>query len=504
MNTRAWVLGALGLLGSACATVSPPRPLAPDGDYGTRAPFIFQDAAPDGRWILACQAREDTNQDGKVEVRFTHHGGLFGDEARPYLFLAPGEGLAVDDVLTWDTEGRRLVLLREGMLRLLDTTTNEETPLGAWSNEAEEAKAPQPPVRASFSQDGQRLLYPRREGTRTVTVLRDVQRGEERVVDTGPGLLGQAFLHPDGHWMVFDVVAEDTDQDGVLAWPQERTSLASARCRGSVSSSSHMGFSGDTPVRRFQRVEGGPLLEGKDILMPLGAGLVREAPDGALVVEDEQGDRKTWVPASCKGRVLAADAAREQLVVGCEAQEELASLELHGPSRHLSLGRKVFIHHPAPSTHDPHPRLLPVRIAPAGTQSFQDSRIEVLDLERRTLVTPPAQSYWVTGLGARALLTKEGTPSSRLSLWNVETGQEHEVGTAGDYFSGRAGDQVLYRGWLMDLRAGQVLGLIEGEPVTIDTRGRALHFLQPIPDGSPGTRAAPLGPVRWRPAVTAK
>ncbi|AKF84578.1 hypothetical protein MFUL124B02_01070 [Myxococcus fulvus 124B02] len=480
------------------------RPLAPDGDYGTRAPFIFQAAAPDGRWILACQAREDTDQDGKVEVRFDPHGGLMGDLARPYLFLEPGEGLAVDDVLTWDSEGRRLVLLSGGAIRLLDTTTNEETRLGEWSDEDAQTKAPRPPMRASFSRDGQRLLYLRREGARTVTVLREVSSGEERQVDTGPGLLGQAFLHPDGHWMVFDVVAKDTDQDGALKWPQEQTTLAPARCRGQVLSSSSMGFHGDQPVRRFQRIGGGPNIEGEDILMPVGEGLLRRAPEGALLFEDEDGDRQTWVPASCKGQVLAADALREQLIVGCDARNDVASLELHGPSRHQSLGRRVYLGHAAITPHDPQPRLLPIRVVPEGKESFQDSRIEVLDLERRTVVKLPPRSYWVTGLGARVLLTKEGPPESRLWLWDVETGQEQEVGTAGDYFSGRVGDWVLYRGWLMDLRAGQVLGLIEGEPITPDTRGRALHFLQPIPDGPSGRRAAPLGPVRWRPAVTAK
>ncbi|GEN07939.1 hypothetical protein MFU01_29760 [Myxococcus fulvus] len=494
----------MGLWGSACATVSPVRPLAPDGDYGTRAPFIFQAAAPDGRWILACQAREDTDQDGKVEVRFDPHGGLMGDLARPYLFLEPGEGLAVDDVLTWDSEGRRLVLLSGGAIRLLDTTTNEETRLGDWSDEDAETKAPRPPMRASFSRDGQRLLYLRREGARTVTVLREVSSGEERQVDTGPGLLGQAFLHPDGHWMVFDVVAKDTDQDGALKWPQEQTTLAPARCRGLVLSSSYMGFHGDQPVRRFQRIEGGPNIEGEDILRPVGEGLLRRAPDGALLFEDEDGDRETWVPASCKAHLLAVDAPREQLIVGCDAREGLADLELHGASRHLRLGRKVFIEAGRLATDDPRPRLLAVYATSSAGVSMQDADLDVLDLERRTLTTHSPESRWITGLGAQALLLEEETSTSRLWLWNAETGQKQEVGEVRDGSYDRVGDHLFYRGWLMDLGAGQVLGPLEDEPETIDTRGRALHFLQPRPDGTPGRRAASWGPVRWRPAVTTK
>ncbi|MCP3166099.1 TolB-like translocation protein [Myxococcus qinghaiensis] len=505
MTPRAGLLLSIVWLFTACASRERlPSTELPTGEYGTPHPFLLQASAPDGRWLLACQVREDTNQDGAIEVEVDFHGELLGDEARPYLFLEPGAGVAIEDVLAWDTSGRHLVLVREGALRLLDTVKGTEQVLASWAADDVDSKSPQPPVRASFSRDGKRLLYLRRdEAGKTVAVLRDVARGQERVLDAGPGLLGQAFLHDGGRWVLFDVVAEDTNADGTLTWPQEQTSLAPAMCRGPVSSSTHGGWKGDKPVRRLQRLEGGPLLEGKDILRPFGDGLIRTAPDGALDYEDEHGQRTTWVPASCQARLYDVDEPRRLLVVGCtKTDSEDTNLELHGPELHVSLEREVSTRSLMRRPIEPRPRLLPIFVLHDKDTSSTYGLL-LLDMERHALVTPPLpDSSWVHAFGTHALLevkpSQDGAEQgkARLWLWSADTGDQRLLGDEGEYAHDMAGERLLlYMGWLLDLNTAQVLGTVEGTPLAIDTRGRALRSTHADRLG------VPIGPVKWEPAV---
>ncbi|MFY2558977.1 hypothetical protein ACN469_15210 [Corallococcus terminator] len=513
MTPRACVLWSLVWLSSACASREHlPSTPPPPAEYGTPHPFLLQATAPDGRWMLACQAREDTNQDGTLEVQVGTHGELRGDEARLYLFLKPGAGLAVDDMLAVDTSARHLVVVREGALRLLDTTTGQEQVLAPWTADDVGSNSPQPPVRASFSKDGQRLLYLRSEAGKKVAVLRDVAGGQERVLDAGPGLLGQAMLHENGRWAQFDVVAKDTDEDGTLTWPHQQTSLAPARCRGPVSSSSHGEWKGDSPVRRFLRVDGGTLVEGRDILQPLGDGLLRTTPEGVIVYEDEHANQQPWVPARChRPRLYAVDEPRRLLVVGCRTADPLGTtLELHGPELHLSLEREVSPYSPVKRFNEPRPRLLPTFVLTSKDTS-RSYALVLLDMERHTLVPPPIpDSTWVHALGAHALLKEQPAQDgaergkARLWLWNADTGEKRLVGEERAEAQARANERLLTMGWLLDLGTAEVLGTVAGEPLAVDTRGRALRYPREAPPHADlaHRKTVPLGPVKWEPAVT--
>ncbi|HYO64527.1 MAG TPA: hypothetical protein VEU33_00485 [Archangium sp.] len=96
--------------------VAPPTRLQQEaGPIGTRHPILFQRAAKDGRWLIACQAREDTHGDGKLEVRYGRYGDTFGDRLAPYLFLEPDMSTGqlvrkvLDDVQAVDTQGRMVL-----------------------------------------------------------------------------------------------------------------------------------------------------------------------------------------------------------------------------------------------------------------------------------------------------------------------------------------------------------------------------------------------------------
>ncbi|RKG68730.1 hypothetical protein D7V80_11320 [Corallococcus sp. CA054B] len=488
---------------AAAVTSSPPSE-----DYGTAHPFLLLDSAPDGQWLLACQAREDTNGDGRIETVFGHHGNIVGDALRPYLFLEPGAGIRIDEVLAVAPTGRFLVLVRDSTLWLLDMETREEKVLA--SEFMSDTTSPHPPSRASFSRDGLRLLYLRPEAGRSVAVVRDLLQGTERVLDAGRGLLGQALLEPSGQWAVFDVV-EDTNSDGKESWPQADTTLASATCRGPVISSSHFGWEGDTPVRRYRRLEGGPLLQGDDILQPMGEGVLRRAPDRSIFFEHADGRREIWVPSSCNGTLVFADTAREQVVVACETQPDRGPLELHGARVHQPLGWQTYLpfsdNYLRSSGSDG--RLLSLWVVSEAASSNEADI--VIDLERRTVRVVPLGQV-VAFLGAHALLQESIDPDGgcrcaqsgqRLWFWNVETGAPPNVlSESTDSGLFQAGDTVLVMGKRIDLRTGKVLGDASAGALALDIRGRVLRPSPTAVKKEPGS-SAQSGPVRWEPALKA-
>ncbi|NPC45506.1 hypothetical protein HPC50_00245 [Corallococcus exiguus] len=478
-------------------------PSTPAEDYGTAHPFLLVDSAPDGRWLLACQAREDTNGDGRIETVLGFHGNIVGDALRPYLFLEPGEGIRIDEVLAVAPTGRFLVLVRDTTLWLLDVETREEKVLA--SDVTPDTTSPHPPIRASFSRDGLRLLYLRPEGGRPVSVVRDLLQGTERVLDAGRGLLGQALLDPSGQWAMFDVV-EDTNSDGKESWPREDTTLAPATCRGPVISSSHFGWEGDTPVRRYRRLGGGALLQGDDILQPMGEGMLRRAPDRSIFLEHADGRHEVWVPSSCNGTLVYADAAHEQVLVACEAQPDLGLLELHGARVHEPVGWRMFL--PFSDRYIRFPgrdgRLLSLLVPSEREPS--NAVDTVIDLERRTVRVVPF-GWVVASLGAHALLQESVEPAEpvgrrggRLWLWNVGTGFPPNVlSESTDSGLLWAGDTVLVMGKRINLRTGKVLGDASDGALALDIRGRVLRP-SPTAVKEPGS-SAQSGPVRWEPAL---
>jgi hypothetical protein len=484
--------------GSASNSPPPSGPPRAAGPFGTSHPTVFQVAAPDGRWVFACQAREDTNGDGKVEVRYGLHGDSYGDELEPYLFLEPGAGEHIDDLVTSDERGRWLVVSRAGSLRLIDTHSRTETELAlAEPRGGEEEEDPRwLPPRASLSWDGRRVLFVRGKGQEATAVVRDLEDGSEKTVEHGPGVLGSARLDPKGEWVTFEVLTKDTDGDGRLTWPRPQTSLAPPRCRGPITSYGHYGWSGDFPTRRMRRVQGGPLLEEEDVLRPMGSLLLRRGEQGELFVESSEGQRTEWVPATCRGVILHVDAPREQLLVACTAKGGPAPLELHGAAVHQSLG--LHVEPPEEDNLSARPTQL-VEVSappPQEQQAAPPARSRYLvDLERRT-VHPVAEGEVEHTVGARALLVQyvQGSEDERrrqLWLLDVASGEKTLLGELEGYGLELAGNIIYHSGLLIDMGAGRLLGRIEGEVLAIDTQGRILR------PKSWQERGAPLGPLRW-------
>lgn len=478
--------------------VAPPTGLQrKTGPIGTRHPLLFQRAAEDGRWAIVCQAREDTNRDGSVEVIFGRHGDTYGDALVPYLFLEPGEGERLDDFLTADPAGRYLVVVRGGSLRLLDTYTRTDTEL-APPGAIPESTAPSAPLPVSFSRDGRHLLLVSLSGPekRPTAFLLDPRDGSRREVPHGPGVLGHARLDPDGRWVMFGVITQDTDGDGQLTWPQARTSLSSRYCRGPIMSYGHYGQEGDTPIWLLRRVDGGGLVPSEGVLHALGDALLRQGEQGEVFVEEASGQRTEWVPTGCGANVLHVDAAREQVLVACK--ERGNALELHGARVHQPLGLSVEDTGRPPSSGGP-PRLFPVTpvSTPGGASSTPQS---VVDLETRTVHPVRGEVQYTEG--TRALVVRyAGRDHSFRRLWwvDTQTGEQRKLGEQTGYGFAIAGSLVYSEGLLVDMSTGRLVGPVKGEVQALDTQGRVV-----LDPGGAAGRSLPLGPLQWTPAVRSR
>ncbi|PTL84889.1 hypothetical protein [Vitiosangium sp. GDMCC 1.1324] len=483
---------------TSTSPAAPPTGLQREGGpFGTPHPFVFQAAARDGRWVVACQAREDTNGDGKLEVLYGMHGDTRGDELVPYLFLEPGAGERFEDFLTADPTGRYLVVVRDGSLRLFDSYKRTDTELAA-PGAFPDSNAPGTALPVSFSPDGKRLLQVVLNGPdkKASAVLIHLEDGSRQEIPHGPDELGQAVLQPDGRWVKFGVLTQDSDGDGKLAWPQINTSLSPRRCRGPILSYSRYGITGDKPTFVLRRVNGGPIVPADDMLVLVGNFLLKRGAQGELSAEDASGQRTEWVPASCGARIIHVDTEHEQLLVACTAQGN--ALELHGARVHQSLGLSVEPPRREDLSGEP-TRLYPVTpSAPAGGAP-SPLKQTLVDLETRTLhpVPVPGEVHYTDG--TRVLVVQSSETSQAKTLWFLDTatGEQRELGSLPPegYGIEAAGNFVSILGVLVDLGTGRILGPVDESLEILDTQGRTLSA------GNKMGRQAPLGPVQWIPAV---
>ena len=235
-----------------CGDTAFPVVRVPPGaaSIGTVNPILEHAVDRDRRWGVVCQAREDTDGNGKIEVVTLHHGEPGGDELRPYLVLGSGEGTVIDDFVADDPSGRWVVVTKDLCVSLVDTQTGKSVSL-----KGADGRQGDPVVgghrAASFSPDGKSVLYIRTNGAHSVVVKRELRSGAERIIDPGAGMLVSAVFDGTGRWVVMDLVVSDSDGDGRLTWPRASSTLGARRCRGQAMSASFHGTYGDRPVRRF-------------------------------------------------------------------------------------------------------------------------------------------------------------------------------------------------------------------------------------------------------------
>lgn len=239
---------------------------------------------------------EDTDKDGAISPRFGQHGEPLGDQARYHLFAtATGEHLATyDEVLVWD-ESKRFISFRQAsrpdVVDIFDARRMEHISLDLASLGA-----------LTSSEDGNDCLAPRHvhitpQGSITLIAASeralvrtsfeawrgDAAKKGSQLVEVLPTRASEGDTSRiwrvegvgDG-WLSVLFVDRDTDGDGVLTLPRQRTSCACRFCHRFAMSFGFYGWSGDEWSSKLMAPDGRLSKRSQDRLVPLSSEVALE------------------------------------------------------------------------------------------------------------------------------------------------------------------------------------------------------------------------------------
>jgi hypothetical protein len=217
---------------------------------GTEHPFLLQNASYRYGWMVACQARRDTNRNARLDVSVGHHGETFGDKLTPYLMVGPGPGEGIDAYLSKSPSGRFVAFRQAGKAWVYDASRRTRVNLSPFTGDLPDASN----AAISFSR-GHQLALVRRNGEENEVLVVDLETQLSRVVYATKFLITSVQYNVQGDALSLTELSTDTNGDGTLEAPKVRTNLATGDCRGGVKSYSVFSLSGDHPVEKKLPIE---------------------------------------------------------------------------------------------------------------------------------------------------------------------------------------------------------------------------------------------------------
>ncbi|MEO8701256.1 MAG: hypothetical protein ABI867_14495, partial [Kofleriaceae bacterium] len=333
---------AVALL-AGCFTSVPapalPKPRDLGAAWGTATPYHLVELDPDGQWAVICQARADTDHDGRIVAYWQMHGDIGGDAMTAYLLDRSGRETAIDDVIGRDPSGRWLALTIAKAPILIDTRTWTRTPIQAELPHFDLAKGMH---RWAFDPTGKHVLF-FRDGR---AVVRTLATGTETEL---PPMAWSARWSADGAWVRVDELAGDTNHDGFVHGPNNMPGESGPWVNCGTHFDWGSGFealgieldryvtaddaertrlddaimNSDQLRERLWRVSDGKLV---DAATPLDRDsvVVREA-DGALDIHNvDTGKRVSLALADCRAEIL--ETYRHALLYTCRVDDAMVSL----------------------------------------------------------------------------------------------------------------------------------------------------------------------------------
>jgi hypothetical protein len=429
------------------------------GDYGTANPLFIRAADKAERWVAMCQARKDTDGDGKIEVHTGHHGGLFGDGMQLYLAIGGGPGTEIDALASRSEDERWLAVLRDKKLWLVDGETGAQTPLV--DADIESDNRPGAPHRAAvFS--GTKLLYTRHRAGGDALVIHDVATHAEREIK----VLDRIWrMIPDSASLA-QIVTVPQGQ----GFPRLMTSLDAGECLGPPMSYSTGGQTGPKPAFEYVDLDAAKVIAKPDgAIATIGKVFVRAPKDGALYLDNDQ-----IAPPTCAPQLLATMPSPPRVIAICGAKQQAKVLLLgKGLSKEMASIDRDKDHYKG---HDD-------ALAP-GTGVACDSGLHCVVLATNAIVDLKggvAGYAW----GNKLYVTNATLSSRSHTIIDVATGAR--VKANGTDKKMAAGKYIIdYSDHLLDLETNTDLGKVTGV-IRLGTTGRVLREA-----GKPGE-----GPLRW-------
>lgn len=458
---------------------------------GTADPYTVDMAAKDGRFIVLCQAREDTNQDGRIEVSLGYHGDTYGDLLLPYFIRDHGPGERFDELIAVGAHERQLLVVARPDLLLIDTQAGRSVALPNADVDNRPLRArvldPRPSAFGVFGSRGKKAAYEKR-GDSIKIGIRDLLAHTEIDIDAGPGELGHMSFDTSEQWLTVLTAPADTDKNGRIEFPENRTTLAPEACRGPVMSFSVGPARGDDVKAQLVHIESGKVLETPPgWIGTLGDSMLIRAPDQSLVSMSVDGTKKTIVSPECAGTLLWAHEEPLRLMAVCKDN----TLQWITPEN-TSTTPKTLRRMQKPPTRD---RL---RWERGPLVYLRDGEIEFfVDVSSGTGMVVELKP------GARVLAHFEKQILAIVDqhfVWlDLQSGEIRELPMADadqdTWVERQSGPAVAVKNRVIDLAQGRIIGRYEPPLLGLDSRGRILQAANVYVSGGKLGR----GPLWWEP-----
>lgn len=453
---------------------------------GSAHPVLLRAASPSGSWLALCQAREDTDRDGKIKVSVEEHGELSGDHLQTYLVRGGGLGEAIDRFLGQSPDGRFISIQRAGRVLLIDTLTNRSVDLSERGADGRDDQSPYlGPRTVRFDPTGRRVLYLRSQPTTDAVgvdrvVVRDLMSGVERVIEPGAGLLWRADFDATGESVILKMVTDDSNKNKRLEWPFPLRRDLDAGCQGPIPTFAVWEFPGDQPKARVAPLARSTVYEAPGFITTLGAGWLQRDDKLRLIWQSPE-TSTTLLPETCNARLLHSDPVKQLLVAACLDAKLGPTLELVGPALRRSLGLQV-----SPFEVD-----IELERRPILVPLYTKQGTALLDLDSRGSTMLGESDWIVASYGKRALVRR----GEALLLWNDGKlvplpGKANPMAQAL-----RSGAMAAVPPLVVDLETGTLLGAIPLHGLVLTTTGAALVAA----DYPSEPNRLPTGPLRWMP-----
>ena len=491
--------GVLALV--ACRTHGTKTPEPERLTLGTPDPYWAVQVSPDGARILLCQAREDLDGNGRVASWRGLEGDVGGDRLAPYLVRSNGVETSISPVVGADTDLAQILVLKPAGLMLWDAVTDKLTDLKAPFRPADPEHGQ---MVASLDPRGRVVLFTRGNGLMAL----EVATGFERPVDSGPGLVLDATIHPDGEWVVLHKVLADSDGDGVLDGPPQ-VEIARDACGNPLGSPAPKAEGAE------KRREMGD--EVRTFVLPVGAllGTVKGPPEeiagfeqvaGELVLVRKVDGTLAWstgddlTPPGCKPEVEQVLSRAQRILYKC--QNGKIGLGGQGFQKWIDGSRETFTFL---DFTDRHVRLVTLARGKKDRQKLTlvdtgDGATRPLARGERVLATA----------GSRALLhgpCPRGKDSC-ISVIDVITKEARWLPVkhvrpelVRCEMTTRTSDTVTAAGVVIDLATGKAMGHYLRCPVLVTKAGKLLYGTEHQVLGESGI---PRGPLFWLDALPCK
>lgn len=473
----------LGRPNVRATSATSPDPLLSFGatPFASEGPLLLEYVSPDGHWLAACQARNDSDGNGQLNLSAGPRGEAHGDALDRYL-IAPGQELAIDGLLGADASGRFALFIQHGALALWDAPNRRAqdlSMLGADTRLSAESFAALRTL--AFDARSEHLLYVRPGDRGKRLVIRRLSDGNEREFDPGPGEIWRARFDRGGVFAVLEMQPADHERSRKPSFPAPLLSRPRP-CSASPGRFHSFLPRPDRPETVLLSLTDGTVIHEPGLVMPVADALLLRDSSGALLLQ-RGSKQRVLEPAACKARVVHADASRELFIVGCTQKKRTGrvNLELVTASERkpldIELASVEFDRELSDS-----PRLLAL---------YPGAETVLFDADHQKLISLRTGDVVIITRGARALIRRGK------SLLFYDADSQSEEGLAAPPLEVYPQQLlsppfVFVSPLLVNLDSASIVGVTEQRALALSNEGRLL-----VAETEPDSAQVVRGPLRW-------